>query len=153
VVPELDIVDVIRGGVSLLRFHRDLVGGHVDELRLLVDESCDEPRTRDAVDAGMFAGDPLHDIPPTWSFYTIPAAEIGSCLTHVVLISANGANFDIDYPLLLGLSYEDIGSGIIAFLFAALAFGLWSDRGERAERVVKSAALVGIAATLVDRFV
>jgi hypothetical protein len=83
----------------------------------------------------------------------VAAAVLSFLLWRLVLISANGANFDIDYPLLLGLSYEDIGSGIMAFLFAALAFGLWSDRGERAERVVKSAALVGIAATLVDRFV
>ena len=81
------------------------------------------------------------------------AAVVSFLLWRGVLISANGANFDIDYPLLLGLSYEDIGSGIMAFLFAALAFGLWSDRGERAEHVVKSAALVGTAAMFVDRFV
>ena len=81
------------------------------------------------------------------------AAVVSFLLWRGVLISANGANFDIDYPLLLGLSYEDIGSGIMAFLFAALAFGLWSDHGERAEQVVKSAALFGAAATIVDRFV
>jgi hypothetical protein len=83
----------------------------------------------------------------------VAAAVLSFSLWRGVLISANATNFDIDYPLLLGLSYEDIGSGIMAFLFAALAFGLWSDRGERAEHVVKSAALVGAAAILVDRFV
>lgn len=81
------------------------------------------------------------------------AGVLSFLLWRGVLISANGANFDIDYPLLLGLSYEDIGSGIMAFLFAALAFGLWTDRSERAEQVVKSAALVGAAAMIVDRFV
>jgi hypothetical protein len=69
------------------------------------------------------------------------------------LIIANGANLDVDYPLLLGLSFEDIGSGITPFLFAALAFGLGADRARPAQLVVKSAALVGGAAILVDRFV
>ncbi len=83
----------------------------------------------------------------------VAAAVLSFLLWRGVLISANGANFDIDYPLLLGLSYEDIGSGIMAFVFAAIVFGLWSDRTQRAEQVVKSAALVGAAAILVDRFV
>ena len=68
------------------------------------------------------------------------------------LMFADGANFDIDYPPLLGLSFEDIGSGIMASLFAGLAFGLGPDRTLAAEIVVKSAAL-GAAAILVDRFV
>ncbi|MDP9281567.1 MAG: hypothetical protein M3P38_05690 [Chloroflexota bacterium] len=83
----------------------------------------------------------------------VAAAVLSFLLWRGVLISANGANFDIDYPLLLGLSYEDIGSGIMAFVFAAIVFGLWSDRTQRAEQVVKSAALVGAAAIFVDRFV
>jgi len=41
----------------------------------------------------------------------------------------------------------------MAFLFAALAFGLGADRAQRAQLVVTSAALVGAAAMLVDRFV
>ena len=69
------------------------------------------------------------------------------------LFIADGANVDIDYPILLGLSCEDIGSGIMAFLFAALAFGLGTDRAQTAQLVVKSAALVGVAAMVVDRFV
>jgi hypothetical protein len=69
------------------------------------------------------------------------------------LIIANGANLDIDYPVLLGLSFEDIGSGVMAFLFAALALGFGVDRAEPARNVTTSAALVGAAAILVDRFV
>lgn len=69
------------------------------------------------------------------------------------LIVANGANLDIDYPILLGLSFEDIGTGIMAFLFAALAFGLGADRAQPAQFVVRSSALVGGVAILVDRFV
>ena len=33
-----------------------------------------------------------------------------------VLISVNGVNLDVDNNLLLGLSYEDIGSGVMATL-------------------------------------
>lgn len=81
------------------------------------------------------------------------AALAAFLLWRGALIYADGANFDIDYPLLLGLSFEDIGSGVMAFLFTALAFGLGTDRAEPAQLVVKSAALVGAAAILVDRFV
>src|SRR5260370_16473266 len=77
------------------------------------------------------------------------AGVLSFLLWRGVLISANGANFDIDYPLLLGLSYEDIGSGIMAFLFAALAFGLWTDRSKPAEQVVKIPAPPGPPAILV----
>lgn len=69
------------------------------------------------------------------------------------LIIANGANLDIDYPLLLGLSFEDIGSGVMAFLFTALALGLGPDAAEPARRVVTTAGLAGAAAIIVDRFV
>jgi hypothetical protein len=41
----------------------------------------------------------------------------------------------------------------MAFLFAALAFGLVTHPADSAQRVVTSAALVGAAAILVDRFV
>ena len=81
------------------------------------------------------------------------AALAAFLLWRGALIYADGANFDIDYPLLLGLSFEDIGTGVMAFLFTALAFGLVTDRSDSAQRVVTSAALVGAAAMLVDRFV
>jgi hypothetical protein len=81
------------------------------------------------------------------------AAVVAFLIWRGALIVANGANLDIDYPLLLGLSFEDIGTGVMAFLFAALAFGLGIDRDQAARRVVTSAGLVGVAAMLVDRFV
>jgi urea transporter len=81
------------------------------------------------------------------------AAVVAFLIWRGALIIANGANLDIDYPLLLGLSFEDIGTGIMAFVFAALALGLGIDRAEPARRVVTSAGLVGAAAILVDRFV
>lgn len=81
------------------------------------------------------------------------AAVVAFLIWRAALMIADGANLDIDYPLLLGLSFEDIGSGIMAFLFAAIALGLGIDRAEPARRVVSSAGLVGLAAILVDRFV
>ena len=87
----------------------------------------------------------------------IVVATIASVVAFLIwrgaLIIANGANLDVDYPLLLGLSFEDIGTGIMAFLFAALALGLGIDRAEPARRVVTSAGLVAAAAIFVDRFV
>lgn len=81
------------------------------------------------------------------------AAAAAFLVWRGALIIANGANLDVDYPLLLGLSFEDIGTGVMAFVFAALALGLGIDRAEPARRVVTSAGLVGAAAIFVDRFV
>jgi hypothetical protein len=81
------------------------------------------------------------------------ASMIAFLIWRGALIIANGANLDIDYPLLLGLSFEDIGSGVMAFLFTALALGLGPDAAEPARRVVTSAGLAGAAAIIVDRFV
>ena len=106
---------------------------------------------------GLAAAGVLYAWPPSRERRRIivgaAAAVAGFLVWRGALIYADGANFDIDYPLLLGLSFEDIGSGVMAFLFAALAFGLGADRAQRAQLVVTSAALVGAAAMLVDRFV
>jgi len=81
------------------------------------------------------------------------AAIVAFLAWRAALIIANGANLDVDYAVLLGLSFEDIGTGVMSFLFAALALGLGVDRAEAAKRVVTSAGLVALAAILVDRFV
>ena len=72
---------------------------------------------------------------------------------RAALIIANGANLDVDYPALLGLSFEDIGTGVMVFLFVALPLGLTLDRAQPAKRVVTSAGIAAAAAILVDRFV
>jgi len=81
------------------------------------------------------------------------AAVVAFLVWRAALMIANGANLDVDYPVLLGLSFEDIGSGVMAFLFVALALGLGVDRLEPAYRVITTAGLAGAAAILVDRFV
>ncbi len=106
---------------------------------------------------GLAAAGVLYAWPPSRERRRIAvgaaAAVAGFLVWRGALIYADGANFDIDYPLLLGLSFEDIGTGVMSFLFAALAFGLVTDRADSAQRVVTSAVLVGAAAMLVDRFV
>lgn len=74
-------------------------------------------------------------------------------LWRVVLQLSNGENFDVDNPVLLGLSAEDVGSGVLAFLLTALALGLYFARTEPARAVVLAAAIAGLVATIVDRFV
>ncbi|TMC00881.1 MAG: hypothetical protein E6J35_11985 [Chloroflexi bacterium] len=110
-----------------------------------------------AVLVGLAAAGALYLWPPSRDRRRIVVGSVAAVLAFLLwrgaLLIADGANFDIDYPVLLGLSFEDIGSGIMAFLFAALAFGLGADRAQPAQLVVRSAALVGVAAMVVDRFV
>jgi len=72
---------------------------------------------------------------------------------RAVLRLSDADNLDVDNPLLLGLSAQDVGSGVLAFLFTALPLGLWRDRDEPAGRVVGTAAIAGAVAMLVDRFI
>ena len=81
------------------------------------------------------------------------ATFVAWILWRVVLQLSNGENLDVDNPLLLGLSAQDVGSGVLAFLFTALPLGLASARAEPAHRVVAAAAIAGALAILVDRFI
>ena len=72
---------------------------------------------------------------------------------RVVLQLSNAENLDVDNPLLLGLSAQDVGSGVLAFLLTALPMGLIIDRDEPANRVVAIAAIAGALAILIDRFI
>ena len=72
---------------------------------------------------------------------------------RVVLQLSNAENLDVDNPLLLGLSAQDVGSGVLAFLLTALPMGLIIDRDGPANRVVAIAAIAGALAILVDRFI
>ena len=72
---------------------------------------------------------------------------------RVVLQLSNGDNLDVDNPLLLGLSAQDVGSGIVAFLLTAVPLGLVSERDEPAHRVAATALIAGALAMVVDRFI
>ena len=64
VVSELHVLDVVRGGTTLLRLGGDLIARYVKELGLFVDEPSDQPGTGDPIDAGMLTCDPFHRHPP-----------------------------------------------------------------------------------------
>jgi hypothetical protein len=80
------------------------------------------------------------------------ATSVGFIAWNLVLNATNGRNFNVDAPV-IGLSWADAGSGVLAFVAAALALGLVSDRQQPAGRVVGAAALAGVVALGVDLFV
>src|SRR5437870_13011696 len=53
VMPELNVLDVVRGGTAILRLGSDLIGRDVYELVLFVDEHLDQSGTGHAVDTWM----------------------------------------------------------------------------------------------------
>ena len=63
-MPELDAFDVEGRGANALRLAQDLVGGHVEELGLAIDEPLHQPWARDTVDLGVLARHPFrHGVP------------------------------------------------------------------------------------------
>ena len=71
---------------------------------------------------------------------------------HLLLNVSHGSNFDVDNPALLGLSAEDVGSGVLAFVLTVLILGLLVDRKEQAQKLVTAGVIVAILAMVVDRF-
>src|SRR3546814_21076426 len=55
-VAELCTGYVIGNRAFALGAFEDLIGRHIEEFRRVVDETCDQPRTGDAVDLGTLAG-------------------------------------------------------------------------------------------------
>ena len=70
---------------------------------------------------------------------------------NLTLNATHAAGFDTDAPV-IALSWQDAGSGVLAFVVTALVLGAWW-REEPAGRVVGAAALAGLAAMVVDIFV
>lgn len=79
------------------------------------------------------------------------ATLVGFVLWRLVLRSADAGNLDVDGPV-LGLSFEDVGSGVLAFALTALGLGLWRDVDAPARRVVLAATIAGMLAIIADRF-
>jgi hypothetical protein len=63
----------------------------------------------------------------------------------------NATGFNVDSPV-LGLSLQDVGSGVLAFPATALLLGLVTDRDEPASRVLGASAMVGVVTIVVDLF-
>jgi hypothetical protein len=79
------------------------------------------------------------------------AGALGIMAWNLALNVGNAAGFNVDSPW-LGLSLQDVGSGVLAFATTALALGLVIDRAEPAGRVVGASAIVGLVTIVVDLF-
>lgn len=80
------------------------------------------------------------------------ATAVGFIAWNLLLIGANATGINVDIPL-TPLSFQDLGSGVLAFAATAAALGLLVDPDERARRVVGAAAIAGVVATAFDIFV
>ena len=70
---------------------------------------------------------------------------------NLVLSENNASSLDVDAPV-VALSWQDVGSGVSAFLFTAIALGVL-DRDQPAGRIITAAALAGSVTTFFDIFV
>ena len=71
---------------------------------------------------------------------------------HLLLNTTQATGFDVDAPI-IGLSWEDAGSGVIALFATVLILGLITERRELASRVVGAASIAGLVAMILDLFV
>jgi hypothetical protein len=60
VVTEFDAGNIVRDGAGLARQALHLTDRNEQELRILIDERANEPRTSHAVDLHIGAGNPFH---------------------------------------------------------------------------------------------
>jgi hypothetical protein len=71
---------------------------------------------------------------------------------HLLLNATRASGFDVDAPI-IGLSWEDVGSGVVALFGTVLVLGLVTERREAAVRVVGAASIAGLVAMILDLFV
>ena len=77
------------------------------------------------------------------------ATAVGIIVWNLALNLTNASALNVDSPG-LGLSVQDVGSGVAAFIVTLLVLRLVTDRAEPAGRVVGAAAIVGIVTIVVD---
>jgi len=80
------------------------------------------------------------------------ATLVGWVAWHLLLNSTQAFGFDVDAPI-IRVSWEDVGSGVVALLATVLVFGLATERRETASRVVGAASIAGLVALILDVFV
>jgi len=71
---------------------------------------------------------------------------------HLLLNATRATGFDVDAPI-IRLSWEDVGSGVVALFATVLVLGLVTDQREAAVRVVGAASIAGVVAMILDLFV
>src|SRR5215510_12828555 len=57
---EFDVRDIVGDRLLGGRFGQDLISRYIEELRLGIDKTADEPGTGNAIDSGPFTGNPFH---------------------------------------------------------------------------------------------
>lgn len=77
------------------------------------------------------------------------ATLVGWVAWHLLLNATRATGFDVDAPI-IGLSWEDVGSGVVALFATVLVLGLVTERQEEAVRVVGAASIAGLIAMLLD---
>ena len=80
------------------------------------------------------------------------ATLVGWIVWHLVLNVTRAHGFDVDAPI-IRVSWEDVGSGVLAFFATALVLGLITEPKEQASRVVGAASIAGLVALILDVFV
>jgi hypothetical protein len=71
---------------------------------------------------------------------------------HLLLNATGALGFDVDAPV-IRVSWEDVGSGVLALFATVVVFGLGTERRDPAVRVVGAAAIAGLVAMVLDVFV
>ena len=77
---------------------------------------------------------------------------VGWIAWHLLLNITRARGFDVDAPI-IRVSWEDAGSGVVAFFATALVLGLITEPKEQASRVVGAACMAGLVALILDVFV
>jgi hypothetical protein len=109
----------------------------------------------DGVIAGLLCGAFVYVLP--WArlrlrFVTVAVAStVGFVAWNLVISHAKASGLDVDAPV-IALSWQDAGSGVLAFAASALALALLEPR-EQAIRPTTAAAVAGLAAMVWDIFV
>ena len=80
------------------------------------------------------------------------ATLVGWIVWHLVLNVTRAHGFDVDAPI-IRVSWEDVGSGVLAFFATALVLGLITEHKEPASCVVSAATIATLVAMTIDVFV
>jgi hypothetical protein len=76
---------------------------------------------------------------------------VGIVVWNAALNLTNATALNVDSPV-LGLSVQDVGSGVAAFVVTGLVLRLVSERAAPASRVLGASGIVGVVTILVDLF-
>ena len=105
--------------------------------------------------AGLIAGLSTYALP--WArvrgrfFIAAVSTALGFIAWNLVISHARASGLDIDAPV-IALSWQDVGSGVLAFAATSLALGVL-EPAEPSGQVCLAAAIAGLTAMVFDIFV